>query len=83
MGREITAGDGCLGCSASCTPGEYIEKQLTRLEALQRGERTLRTMDDDGERKRRLHLGMLSLCMRAEAALRKVANAAGVAHPGD
>jgi hypothetical protein len=60
--------------------------QLARLEALQRGERTLvrmpiSTMDDDGERKRRLHIGMHSLCMRAEAALRMVAKAAGVEYP--
>ena len=87
-GREITAGDGCLGCSVRCTPSEYIATQLPRLEALQRGERTLvrmpiRAMDEDGERKRRLHLGMHSLCVRAETALRTVAKAAGVAYPGD
>ena len=86
VGREITAGDGCLGCSVHYSPSEYVAVQLARLEALQRGERTLvrmpiSTMDDDGERKRRLHIGMHSLCMRAEAALRMVAKAAGVEYP--
>jgi hypothetical protein len=85
-GREITAGDGCLGCSTHCAPGAYIATQIDRIAALQRGERTLVRIpismkDDDGERKRRLHIGTRSLCMRAETALRTVAKAAGIPYP--
>ena len=87
-GREVHAGDGCLGCSTRCTPGVYIETQLSRLEALRDGERTLvrmpmRALDALEGRSRRLHIGMLSLCMRGEAALRKVADAAGIQYPTD
>ena len=38
----------------------------------------MRAMDSREGSSRRLHIGMLSLCMREEAALRKVADAAGI-----
>ena len=58
------------------------------LEALRDGERTLvrmpmRAMDAREGRNRRLHIGILSLCVRGEAALRKVADAAGIRFPTD
>ena len=40
-GREVKAGDGCLGCSTHCTPDVYIDTQLARLEALRDGASTL------------------------------------------
>ena len=86
--REVRAGDGCLGCNTRCKPGVYIETQLNRLEALRDGMRILvriptRSLDMDGECNRRLCLGMTSLCMRAEAALRTVARVANVPCPSD
>ena len=74
--------------SSDIKPSVYVEKQLSRLEALRDGKRTLvrmpmRAMDSREGSSRRLHIGMLSLCMMEEAALRKVADAAGIQYPTD
>ena len=82
--RAIRTGDGCLGCRPRNAPAAYVAKQLERLTALRDGERTLvrspvyANEQTDGAR---LHIGLYSLCRRAEATLYTVAKAAGIPYP--
>ena len=80
--RSMQAGDGCTGCSKYYHAKVHVETQVNRLAALREGERTFIAMPrpQHGEHAR-LHLGMNSLCTRAEAALIRVAKAAGYPMP--
>ena len=80
--RSIRAGDGCTGCSKHYHAKVHVETQLSRIEALREGKRTLIAMPRPQHSEHaRLHLGRDSLCARAEAALVRVAQAAGYPMP--
>ena len=80
--RSIRAGDGCTGCSKHYHAKAHVEKQLSRIEALREGKRRLIAMPRPQHSEHaRLHLGRDSLCARAEAALVRVAQAAGYSMP--
>ena len=77
--RSVRAGDGCTGCSKHYHAKVHVATQLSRLTALRDGNRTLISMPrPEHSTHARLHLGMQSVCMRAEAALVTVARAAGL-----